>query len=155
MTAALQRSVARYFGELSQIILDSFSEKNIRKYYYDLLQESTWLCAFYYNDNMNFYVLIFKTFPFLKIFVTLLYKRTDVLVVNEWGTSVWYYVSVTNSVSRNVANSRIGGISSNLKKIPVFSIWPWFATWENYLVILSKYCKACLFVNKCQLFSYS
>ena len=83
MTAALQRSVARYFGGLSQIILDFFSEKNIRKYYYDLLQESTWLRAFYYNDNMNFYVLIFKTFPFLKIFVTLV-VQTNWCTCGEW-----------------------------------------------------------------------
>ena len=48
-----------------------------------------------------------------------MYKRTDP-VVAEWEFWVLYHVFVTDSVSRFVANLRIGRISSNLKKKSVF-----------------------------------
>ena len=52
---------------------------------------------------------------------------------------------VTNSVSGSVANSWIERISSNLKKKHVFAMWPSFACWEKYLVILNDVS----IVNKC------
>ena len=56
----------------------------------------------------------------------------DVRCANElidlWSLNgeLWllYDVFVTNSVSRFLANLRIGRISSNLKKKRVFSMWP-------------------------------
>ena len=49
-----------------------------------------------------------------------MYKQADRLVVDEWGTLAFILLFVTNSVSRFVANLRIGRINSNLKKQTCF-----------------------------------
>ena len=49
-----------------------------------------------------------------------MYKQADRLVVNELGTLAFMLLVVTNSVSRFVANLRIGRINSNLKKQTYF-----------------------------------
>ena len=49
-------------------------------------------------------------------------KRADRLMVNEWGTSGFILLFVTNSVSCFLANLWIGGIKSNLKKKLFFSM---------------------------------
>ena len=52
-----------------------------------------------------------------------MYKRADLLVVNEWGTLAFILLFVKNSLSPFVVNLWIGRTNSNLKKTRVFSMW--------------------------------
>ena len=118
-TAALQRSVARGFGGVSQIMLlfFLFFLQNIRKQYYGLPQGSLWLHNFYSNDNMKFEVLWFLNIAIFKSFcdVSFTNELIDLWWLNK-NLRILYSVYEIKNVPRFIGNLRIGRISSNLKK---------------------------------------
>ena len=120
----LRSGVAQDFGGVSQIKLFFFCFffwQNVTKQYYDLPQKVP--------DCVPSTVKLNELSGTIVLNIVNFKSFCDVRCANElidlWWMNgeLWllYYVFVTNSVSRFVANLRIGRISSNLKKKRVFS----------------------------------